>query len=119
LISTNSQGQSDANIKLSKPYPVIDGKKHYFRHEDFFYTIKAVDWDIVLQKFDPDLPKLVQTQTFNRAIKAGSALETVLEFQGKVYIFFSRYKGANKRQNLEATHYTSWRTRRLSEAKSY
>jgi hypothetical protein len=104
LISINSQGQTNVNIKLSKPYPVIDGQKYYFSDDNFFYTIKIVDWNIVLQKFNPDLPKLIQTQTFGQAIKAGSTLEKILKFQGKVYIFFSRYKGASKKENRKAAH---------------
>jgi hypothetical protein len=104
FISTNSQAQLDVNVKLSKPYPVIDGEKHYFSHEDFFYTIKIVDRDIILHQFDPSLPKLIQKKTLSRAIKAGSIVESVLEFQGKVYIFFSRYRGANKKENLVAAH---------------
>src|SRR4051794_2524652 len=87
---------SQADIKISPPYKVIDASvKEYFSNGNEILTIKIEKNRVYLQKLDAVSLKFIKITEYED-MPDNYALEKIVEFNNKYYIFYSLWDRTNE-----------------------
>lgn len=78
-----------AEVKLGKPYPVVDAPiKHYIEHDHEMLSVKIDDEKFTLQKMSVDELTEISKTTYEDFPKKFS-FERITEYHGRYYIFYT------------------------------
>jgi hypothetical protein len=77
-------------LELSASYSVVDGKKFYFTEGDDLYAIKVKGLAVSIQKYNPKIPKHIDTKIYVEALPEDIKLLDILKVGEKYYLFFKK-----------------------------
>lgn len=98
----------DYSFTVSEPYRVFDAeKKFYFAENGKTLSVKFDGSDILIQKFDADIPVLNKEKRYEKFFPKGYEIEDLLKLGNKYYVFFSLWDGDNEHLHSQEIDFTS------------
>lgn len=90
------------NVAVSAPYKVLDATfKKYFIAGENIIAVKVEKDHFFIQKYKADLPQFISLKEYSDMPK-GFVLENILQFKGRLYVFYSLFDRPSKSDHLHA-----------------
>lgn len=100
------KAQNESTIILSKPYPVVDGKKYYLSEGENIYAVKSRGLNVSIQKYETNTPMHLDHKLYENILPEESKPLYVKEIGGKRYLFFQKViRSRDKRKEKEFLYY--------------
>lgn len=97
LAFTQAKVSTEFETSIGSPYKVIDAKeKYYFSKGSEILTLKIDGRDAKIQKLNSKTLNFIQVQDFEDFMPKGGILETVIDFNDKIFLLYSLWDKPNE-----------------------